>query len=119
MDETLNRHYSNNIGTTATTVFTAPAHSSSGTQNMSVICGMVICNTHSASVTVDAYIVPGGTSTQINILNNVEIKAGNSVEAIQARSFLKHDGTNADTILVRCDTGSHADVFVSTLEGLN
>lgn len=119
MAETLNRHYSNNVGTTATAVFTAPAHSSSGTQNMSVICGMVICNTHTADVTVDAYIVPGGTSTQINILNNVEIKAGNSVEAIQSRIFLKHDGTNADAILVRCDTGTHADVFVSTLEGLN
>ena len=119
MAETLNGHYQNNVGTSATTVFTAPAHSSSGTQNMSVICGMVICNTHTATITVDAYIVPGGTTTQINILNNVSIEAGNSVEAIQSRIFLKHDGSNADTVVVRCDTGAHADVFVSTLEGLN
>ena len=119
MAEKLNRHYVNGIGTSATTVFTAPAHSSSGTENMSVVCGLIICNTHTADVTVDAFIVPGGTSTQISILNNVSIKAGNSLEAIQSRIFIKHDGTNADVIQVKCDTGAHIDVFTSTLEGIN
>ena len=119
MAEKLNRHYVNGIGTSATAVFTAPAHATSGTENMSVVCGMIICNTHTEDVTVDAYVIPGGTSTQISILNNVSIKAGNSLEAIQSRLFIKHDGSNADVIQVKCDTGAYIDVLVSTLEGIN
>lgn len=119
MAEKLNRHYSNQVGSTLTTVYTAPAHASSGTENMSVLLSLILCNTHSSSVTADVVFVPGGTSTEINITNNVVINAGNSLETIQSRLFLKHDGTNADVIKVRCDTGSHLDVLVSTIEGIN
>ena len=119
MAEILNRHYANAVGTSGTTVFTAPAHSSSGTVNRSVVCSMIICNIHTTDITVDAIVTPAGTSTEISILNNVVIKAGNSLEAIQSRLFLQHNGTNADTLKVICDTGSYADVLVSTLEGVN
>ena len=119
MAEKLNRHYSNQVGSTLTTVYTAPAHASSGTENMSVLLSLILCNTHSSAVTADVVFVPGGTSTEINITNNVAINAGNSLETIQSRLFLKHDGTNADVIKVRCDTGSHLDVLISTIEGIN
>jgi len=119
MAELLNRHYANGVGTTGSTVFTAPAHSSSGTINRSVVCSMVICNTHTADVTVDAVVTPAGTTTEISILKSVIIKAGNSLEGIQSRLFLQHNGTNADTLKVICNTGSHVDVLVSTLEGVN
>tara|TARA_R100000152_G_C6621499_1_gene72060 strand:- start:125 stop:484 length:360 start_codon:yes stop_codon:yes gene_type:complete len=119
MAEKLNRHYSNQIGSTLATVFTAPAHATSGTENMSVLLSLILCNTHSASVTADVIFVPAGTSTEINIVNNVAINAGNSLETIQSRVFLKHTGSNADVIKVRCDSGSHLDVLVSTIEGIN
>ena len=119
MAEKLNRHYSNGVGTSLATVFTAPAHATSGTENMSVVCSLVLCNTHSAAVTADVVFVPGGTSTEINLANNISIATGNSVEIIQSRVFVKHAGTNADVIKVRCDTGAHIDVLLSTLEGLN
>ncbi len=117
--EKLNRVYSNNLGTTLTTVYTAPAHASSGTENMSVIISLMVCNTHSAAITADVVLMPGGTSTEINIANNIEIPDKNAVEIIQSRVFLKHDGTDGDVVKVRCDTGSHADVWISTLEGIN
>tara|TARA_Y100000310_G_scaffold333845_1_gene412245 strand:- start:974 stop:1333 length:360 start_codon:yes stop_codon:yes gene_type:complete len=119
MAEKINRHYLNGIGTTLTTAFTAPAHATSGTENMSVIISLILCNTHSGTVTADVVFVPGGTSTEINLTNNVSIATGNSVEVIQSRVFMKHDGTNADVVKVRCDTGAYIDVLLSTLEGLN
>ena len=119
MAEKLNRHYSNGVGNSLTTVFTSPAHTNSGTENMSAIVSILLCNTHSSSVTADVVFVPGGTSTEINLANNISIDAGNSVEIIQSRVIMKHDGTNAELIKVRCDTGAHIDTLISTLEGIN
>jgi len=119
MAETLNRHYSDGVGDSATTVFTAPAHTTPATVNMSVVCSVIVCNTHSAEITVDVTLTPAGTSTTINICNDVQIPAKNSIEAIQSRLFLKHDGTNADVIKVLCNEGAYADVLISTVEGLN
>ena len=100
MANTFKNYTSTNVGTSAATVYTVPALTTS------VMIGCNISNTTSAQITVDvqaagAYIVKGAP-----------IPSGSALSVLDGKIILE----TTDTVVVTSDTATSADVIVSALE---
>jgi len=100
MANTFKNYTSTSIGTSATTVYTVPASTTS------VVIGLNLANRTASSVTVDVQL--GSTY----IVKDAPVPAGSALSALDGKIIAE----TTDTIVVTSDTASSVDAIVSVLE---
>lgn len=112
MPNTFKNYTARNVGTTATTVYTA------ATATTSTVIGMTICNTSTSTVKVSIAVNDGADTYMIGSAvpnnNGAIIAPGNSLVAVGGDQKLVLEATNS--IKVISNTASSVDVIISALE---
>lgn len=94
-----------NVGTSATTVYSAPA------SKKSICIELDVCNTTTSGVSCDAYITSGGNDYYI--VKNAPVPVGGSLQIIAGQKIVL---SNEDALKVISNTASSLDVIASILE---
>ena len=107
MAQNFRRYVSNNVGTSAVTVYTADSNDT--------VVGISVANVASASINVSVYITSGGND--IHLIKDTPIVQGSALQIIDggARFVLQ----NADALKVISDTASSADVWISAVDDIS
>ena len=107
MAQNFRRYVSNNVGTSAVTVYTADSNDT--------VVGISIANVASATINVSVYITSGGND--IHLIKDTPIVQGSALQIIDggARFVLQ----NGDALKVISDTASSADVWVSAVDDIS
>lgn len=107
MAQNFRRYVSNNVGTSAVTVYTADSNDT--------VVGISVANVASATINVSVYITSGGND--IHLIKDTPIVQGSALQIIDggARFVLQ----NADALKVISDTASSADVWVSAVDDIS
>ena len=107
MAQNFRRYTSNNVGTSAVTVYTADSNDT--------IVGISVANVASATINVSVYITSGGND--IHLIKDTPIVQGSALQIIDggARFVLQ----NADALKVISDTASSADVWISAVDDIS
>lgn len=100
MANTFKNYTSASVGTSAATVYTVPASTTS------VMIGCNLANTLSSQVSVDVQ------AAGVYLAKGVPIPAGSALSVLDGKVILEA----ADTVVVTSDTASSADVILSVLE---
>jgi hypothetical protein len=95
-----------NIGTTATTLYTAPAATTT------TVIGLSICNVHTSGVVARVTLVKGGTTA--HLIKNVPLPYGSSLVVVGGDQ--KVVLATGDYIQVASDVASSIDAVASVLE---
>lgn len=105
MANTFKNALARNVGTSAVTVYSAPAAKNS------ICIELDVCNTTNGGVTVDAFI----TSSSLNyyIVKGAPVPVGGSLQIIAGQKIVL---TNLDSLKVISSTASSLDVIASILE---
>ena len=107
MAQDFRRYTSNNVGTVATTVFTANSYDA--------IVGISLANVHTAAITVSCYI--NDSSNDIHLVKDVSIPAGSALQVLDGGAkFVVQSG---DALKVISDTASSLDVWVSAVDAIS
>lgn len=94
-----------NVGTSATTVYSAPV------DKKSICIELDVCNTTNSGVSCDAYITSGGND--FYIVKNAPVPVGGSLQIIAGQKIVLSD---EDALKVISNTASSLDVIASILE---
>jgi hypothetical protein len=107
MAQNFRRYVSNNVGTSAVTVYTADSNDT--------VVGISIANVASATINVSVYITSGGND--IHLIKDTPIVQGSALQIIDggARFVLQ----NLDALKVISDTASSADVWISAVDDIS
>jgi len=107
MAQNFRRYVSNNVGTSAVTVYTADSNDT--------VVGISVANVASATINVSVYITSGGND--IHLIKDTPIVQGSALQIIDggARFVLQ----NADALKVISDTASSADVWISAVDDIS
>ena len=107
MAQNFRRYVSNNVGTSAVTVYTADSNDT--------VVGISIANVASATINVSVYITSGGND--IHLIKDTPIVQGSALQIIDggARFVLQ----NGDALKVISDTASSADVWISAVDDIS
>lgn len=105
MANTFKNALARNIGTSATTIYTAP------TSVKSICIELDVCNTNTTGVVVSAYITSGGLDYYI--VKNAPVPVGGSLQIISGQKIVL---TNGDALKVVSNVASSIDVIGSILE---
>ena len=100
MANTFKNYVASSVGTTATTVYTAPSATTS------VVIGCNVANSGSTAIAVDVQL--GSTY----VVKAAPIPVGSALSVLDGKIILEA----TDTLVVTSDTASSADVIVSVLE---
>jgi hypothetical protein len=100
MANTFKNYTSASVGTSAATVYTVPASTTS------VMIGCNLANTSSSQVAVDVQ------AAGVYLAKGVPIPAGSALSVLDGKIILE----TTDTVIVTSDTASSCDVIVSVLE---
>jgi hypothetical protein len=100
MANTFKNYTSASVGTSAATVYTVPASTTS------VMIGCNLANTSSSQVAVDVQ------AAGVYLAKGVPIPAGSALSVLDGKIILE----TTDTVVVTSDTASSCDVIVSVLE---
>ena len=107
MAQDFRRYTSNDIGTSAATVFTADSYDT--------IVGISVANIAASTINVDVYINDG--SNDIYLIKGAPIVQGGMLQIIDGGSrFVVQNG---DALKVKSDTASSADVWVSAVDAIS
>tara|TARA_E500000318_G_C3559952_1_gene212957 strand:+ start:1792 stop:2118 length:327 start_codon:yes stop_codon:yes gene_type:complete len=107
MAQNFRRYTSNDIGTSAATVFTADSYDT--------IVGISVANIAASTINVDVYINDG--SNDIYLIKGAPIVQGGMLQIIDGGSrFVVQNG---DALKVKSDTASSADVWVSAVDAIS
>mgnify|MGYP001396863395 FL=1 len=107
MAQNFRRYTSNNVGTSAATVFTADSYDT--------IVGISVANIAASTINVDVYINDG--SNDIYLIKGAPIVQGGMLQIIDGGSrFVVQNG---DALKVKSDTASSADVWVSAVDAIS
>lgn len=98
-----------NIGTTATTIYTAPAG------NTSICIELDISNLVTSTVSANVIVVDSSASNTAYIVKNVPIPTGSALQVIAGQKIVLEAG---DFIQVQSDTASSLDAVAAILEGV-
>lgn len=107
MANTFKNALARNVGTTATTVYTAPSSTTS------ICIELDVCNTTSSGVTCDAYITSGGNNYYI--VKGTPVPVGGSLQIVAGQKIVL---SNGDLLKVVSSVASSLDVIGSILEGV-
>lgn len=100
MANTFKNYTSSSVGTSATTVYTVPASTSS------VLIGCNLANTTAAAVYVDVQVAG------VYLVKGAPVPSGSALSVLDGKIV----GEAADTVVVTSDTASSIDVILSVLE---
>jgi hypothetical protein len=100
MANTFKNYTSASVGTSAATVYTVPASTTS------VMIGCNLANTSSSQVAVDVQ------AAGVYLAKGIPIPAGSALSVLDGKIILE----TTDTVIVTSDTASSCDVIVSVLE---
>tara|TARA_A100001015_G_C14437104_1_gene498994 strand:+ start:117 stop:443 length:327 start_codon:yes stop_codon:yes gene_type:complete len=107
MAQNFRRYTSNDVGTSAATVFTADSYDT--------IVGISVANIAASTINVDVYINDG--SNDIYLIKGAPIVQGGMLQIIDGGSrFVVQNG---DALKVKSDTASSADVWVSAVDAIS
>ena len=107
MAQNFRRYTSNDIGTSAATVFTADSYDT--------IVGISVANIAASTINVDVYINDG--SNDIYLIKGAPIVQGGMLQIIDGGSrFVVQNG---DALKVKSDTASSADVWISAVDAIS
>jgi hypothetical protein len=100
MANTFKNYTSASVGTSAATVYTVPASTTS------VMIGCNLANTSSSQVAVDVQ------AAGVYLAKGIPLPAGSALSVLDGKIILE----TTDTVVVTSDTASSCDVIVSVLE---
>jgi hypothetical protein len=100
MANTFKNYTSASVGTSAATVYTVPASTTS------VMIGCNLANTSSSQVAVDVQ------AAGVYLAKGIPIPAGSALSVLDGKIIFE----TTDTVIVTSDTASSCDVIVSVLE---
>lgn len=107
MAQNFRRYTSNDVGTSAATLFTADSYDT--------VVGISIANVTTAQITVDVYI--NDATNDIYLVKSAPIPAGSALQVLDGGAkFVVQSG---DALKVVSDTASSADVWVSTVDDIS
>ena len=107
MAQNFRRYTSNDVGTSAATIFTA--------DSFDTVVGISVANITSSSVTASVYI--NDSTNDIYLVKDVVIPAGSSLQVLDGGAkFVVQSG---DALKVISDTASSLDVWVSTVDAIS
>lgn len=106
MANTFKNSHSASVGTSYTTVYTAPASTTT------VVLGMSLCNTTTGSIVVDVQFRDAGSSAR-KMLTSVDIPAGSTLEVLSGQKYILE---TTDDIQVKSDTATSLDVVMGVME---
>lgn len=96
-----------NVGTTAVSVYTAPASKNS------ICIELDVCNTTSSGVTCDVYITKFSDSLNYYLIKSAPVPVGGSLQVVAGQKIVVSDG---DIIKVVSSVASSLDVVGAILE---
>ena len=107
MAQNFRRYTSNNVGTSAATIFTANSYDT--------LVGIYVANVTSSSVLASVYINDG--TNDIYLVKDAPIPAGSALQVLDGGAkFVVQSG---DALKVISDTASSLDVYVSTVDAIS
>ena len=105
MANTFKNALARNVGTSAVTVYTAPASKNS------IAIELDLCNTTSSGVTADVYITSGGNN--FYLVKQAPVPVGGSLQVIAGQKIVL---SNGDALKVVSSVASSIDVVGAILE---
>ena len=107
MAQNFRRYTSNDIGTSAATLFTADSYDT--------VVGISVANITASAVTASVYINDG--SNDIYLIKDAPIPSGSALQVLDGGAkFVVQSG---DALKVISDTASSLDVWVSTVDAIS
>jgi len=107
MAQNFRRYTSNDVGTSAATLFTANSYDT--------VVGISVANITTSSVTASVYINDG--SNDIYLIKNAPIPSGSSLQVLDGGAkFVVQSG---DALKVISDTASSLDCWVSAVDAIS
>jgi len=107
MAQNFRRYTSNNVGTSAATLFTADSYDT--------VVGISVANVTTTAVIASVYINDG--SDDIYLVKDAPIPVGSALQVLDGGA--KFVVQNNDSLKVISDTPSSLDVFVSTVDDIS
>ena len=105
MANTFKNALARNVGTSAVTVYTAPASKNS------IAIELDLCNTTSSGVTADVFITSGGNN--FYLIKSAPVPVGGSLQVIAGQKIVL---SNGDALKVVSSVASSIDVVGAILE---
>ena len=107
MAQNFRRYTSNDVGTSAATLFTSDSYDT--------VVGISVANVTASAVVASVYINDG--VNDIYLIKDAPIPAGSSLQVLDGGAkFVVQSG---DRIYVQSDTASSLDVWVSTVDAIS
>ena len=107
MAQNFRRYTSNDVGTSAATLFTADSYDT--------VVGISVANVTASAVVASVYINDG--ANDIYLIKDAPIPAGSALQVLDGGAkFVVQSG---DRIYVQSDTASSLDVWVSTVDAIS
>ena len=107
MAQNFRRYTSNDVGTSAATLFTANSYDT--------VVGISVANVTASAVTASVYINDG--TNDIYLVKDAPIPSGSSLQVLDGGAkFVVQSG---DRIYVQSDTASSLDVWVSAVDAIS
>lgn len=107
MAQNFRRYTSNNVGTSAATIFTA--------NSSDTVIGIYVANISASSVNVQVYINDG--TNDIHLIKDAPIPAGSALQVLDSGSKIVVQ--SGDALKVVSDTASSLDVWVSAVDDIS
>ena len=107
MAQNFRRYTSNDVGTSAATLFTA--------NSFDTVVGISVANVTTSAVNASVYINDG--SNDIYLVKNAPIPVGSALQVVDGGA--KFVVQNTDALKVVSDTASSLDVWVSTVDAIS
>jgi len=107
MAQNFRRYVSNDVGTSAATLFTANSYDT--------VVGISVANITASAINVSVYI--NDSSNDIYLVKNAPIPAGSALQVLDGGA--KVVVQSGDALKVVSDTASSADVWVSAVDDIS
>jgi hypothetical protein len=107
MAQNFRRYTSNDVGTSAVTIFTADSYDT--------IVGISLANVTASAINVSVYINDG--ANDIYLVKDAPIVQGSTMQVLDGGA--KYVVQTGDTLKVVSDTASSVDVWVSTVDAIS
>ena len=107
MAQNFRRYTSNNVGTSAATIFTANSYDT--------IFGLSVSNVATSQIVVSVYINDG--SNDIYLVKDAPVPVGSALQVLDGGA--KVVVQSSDALKVISDTASSADVWVSAVDAIS
>ena len=107
MAQNFRRYTSNNVGTSAATLFTADSYDT--------VVGISLANITGSAVTASVYI--NDSTNDIYLIKDAPIPAGSQLQVLDGGA--KYVVQSGDALKVVSDTASSLDVWVSTVDAIS